>query len=115
MFDKYNSLIELVKSEFASINPLLEDFGEMQKDFSEWVKFWMRRLKPLVGSWKVGKGIAWDVAKNIIQNSLKIISCRDDAARIGPAICGPVFKGLGNVGRGFHIAGGVIGVPFYGF
>ena len=108
LFVEYNSLVEQVKNKVATINRLLEDFGEMETDFSGWVLFW-RKL--IFGSTQAGKGIVWDVVKN----SLSIVSYTDDAARIGAATGATLFKTLGNVGKGIHIAGGILGtilVPF---
>ena len=112
LFVEYNSLVEQVKNKVATINRLLEDFGEMETDFSGWELFW-RKL--IFGSTQTGKGIVWDVVKNTIQNSLSIVSYTDDAARIGAATGATLFKTLGNVGKGIHIAGGILGtilVPF---
>ena len=108
LFVEYNSLVEQVKNKVATINRLLEDFGEMETDFSGWVLFW-RKL--IFGSTQAGKGIVWDVVKN----SLSIVSYTDDAARIGAATGATLFKTLGNVGKGIHIAGSILGtilVPF---
>ena len=108
LFVEYNSLVEQVKNKVATINRLLEDFGEMETDFSGWVLFW-RKL--IFGSTQAGKGIVWDVVKY----SLSIVSHTDDAARIGAATGATLFKTLGNVGKGIHIAGGILGtilVPF---
>ena len=108
LFVEYNSLVEQVKNKVATINRLLEDFGEMETDFSGWVLFW-RKL--IFGSTQAGKGIVWDVVKY----SLSIVSYTDDAARIGAATGATLFKTLGNVGKGIHIAGGILGtilVPF---
>ena len=101
-----------MKIEVATINPLLEDFGEMETDFSRWVHFW-RKL--IFGSIQAGKGIAWDVIKNTIQNSLKSVSYTDDAARNGAATGATLFNTLGNVGKGLHIAGGVLGIVLMPF
>ena len=112
LFVEYNSLVEQVKNKVATINRLLEDFGEMETDFSGWELFW-RKL--IFGSTQTGKGIVCDVVKNTIQNSLSIVSYTDDAARIGAATGATLFKTLGNVGKGIHIAGGILGtilVPF---
>ena len=101
-----------MKIKVATINWLLEDFGEMETDFTGWVLFW-RKL--IFGSTQAGKGIVWDVVKNTIQNSLSIVSYTDDAARIGAATGATLFKTLGNLGKGIHIAGGILGiilVPF---
>ena len=108
LFVEYNSLVEQVKNKVATINRLLEDFGEMETDFSGWVLFW-RKL--IFGSTQAEKGIVWDVVKY----SLSIVSYTDDAARIGAATGATLFKTLGNVGKGIHIAGGILGtilVPF---
>ena len=109
LFDEYNSLLERVKNEVVTINSLLEDFGEMETDFSEWVGFWK---KLVFGSIQAALGVGWNVVKTIIQDSLTIASYVDDAARIGASTGTTVFRTLGNVGRGFHIAGGVVGIVF---
>ena len=109
LFDEYNSLVEQVKSEFAKINPRLADLGKMETNFPGWVQFWG---KLVLGSYGAAKGLGWDVVAKTIMNSRTIVSCADDAARIGATTGKAFFQTLSTAGKGLHILGGIMGIVF---
>lgn len=108
ILQKYKSRIESMMKECIEIGTLLQDHGDVDTYFPEWVSFWSQIV---MNSGNGIKKVAWDIIGRTVTSYLKLAVKADQVVQSGGTVAATAFKTIGSTaGKSLHVAGGLLGM-----
>ena len=109
--EAYKKATDEVLTKCSEVAEDLEHFGDIENVFPSWVQFWGSLV---FGSGTAASSFGWKMIANTVINGARLGRAADIAGDVS-SVAVPFARTLGNTAKGFHIAGGVIGILFIPF